>query len=101
MQFSHLLRRIASAAAMSALMIGQAQAADDAGAPGSYQDLVSLFAQWRAFEVPPDRNGAPDYTAATSTRRQAELKEYQQRLAAIDPGSWPVDQQVDYEYVKL
>lgn len=101
MQIRNILRKIASAAALATLMAGQpAQASDENSGPGSYQDLVSLFAQWRAFEVPPDRNGAPDYTAATSAHRQLELKEYQQRLAAIDPGSWPVEQRVDYEIVR-
>ncbi|MSQ91614.1 MAG: DUF885 family protein [Gammaproteobacteria bacterium] len=62
--------------------------------------MVSLFAQWRAFEQPPDREGAPDYTAATFTQRHAELKAFQQRLAAINPVSWPVEQQVDYQLVR-
>ncbi len=100
MQIRNTLRHIASAAALAALMVGQAQASDDSNSSGSYQDLVSLFAQWRAFEVPPNRGGAPDYTAATTARRQAELKEYQQRLASINPGSWPVEQRVDYEIVR-
>jgi hypothetical protein len=95
-----MLRHIAPAAALAAMMVAQAQAPEDNGGPGSYQDLVSLFAQWRTFEVPPDRNGAPDYTAATFARRQVELNAWQQRLAAIKPGSWPVEQQVDYEIVR-
>jgi uncharacterized protein (DUF885 family) len=95
-----MLRHFASAAALAAMMIAQAQASDEGTASGSYQDLLSLFTQWRAFEVPPNRDGAPDYTAATFARRQVQLKEYQQRLAAISPGSWPVDQQVDYEIVR-
>ena len=32
-----------------------------------YQDLLTLFAQWRQFETPPLLEGAPDYTAAKLT----------------------------------
>jgi hypothetical protein len=67
---------------------------------GSYDDLVALFHDWRAFEQPPLRDGAPDYTAATFARRHGELRTYRARLAAIDPGSWPIAQQVDHEIVR-
>ena len=87
--------------AVVATMISvQANASQENTEPGSYRDLVALFAEWRAFEQPPDRDGAPDYTAATFTQRHTELKAYQQRLAAINPGSWPVEQQVDYQLVR-
>ena len=46
------------------------------------------------------RDGAPDYTAATLQRKQAELKRYQSRLDALDPKAWPVDQQVDHALVR-
>jgi hypothetical protein len=100
MQISAKLRLIASAAAIAAMMAVQAYASEDSVGSGSYQDLVSLFADWRAFEQPPDRDGAPDYTAATFELRHQELKTYQQRLAAINPGSWPVEQQLDYQIVR-
>ena len=82
------------------MMVVQAQASEGSNGTGSYQDLVSLFAQWRAFEVPPVRNGAPDYTAATSARRLAELMDWRARLSAIDNTAWPVEQRVDYEIVR-
>ena len=100
MQTRKMLRHFVTAAALAAMMVAQTEAADESSGSGSYQDLVSLFAQWRSFEVPPDRHGAPDYTAAASARRQGELKTYQQRLAAIHLASWPVEQQVDYEIVR-
>jgi len=65
----------------------------------SYDDLVALFHDWRAFERPPLLHGAPDYTAETNTRRQAGLKDYQARLKAIDISAWPVGQQVDWYLV--
>jgi Bacterial protein of unknown function (DUF885) len=69
-------------------------------ASGRYQDLVSLFTEWRSFERPPLRDGAPDYTAPTIAKRRDELKKYQERLQAIDPKGWPVEQQVDYQIVQ-
>jgi uncharacterized protein (DUF885 family) len=69
-------------------------------ASNTYQGLLSLFGEWRAFERPPLRDGAPDYTANTFARRHQELKSYQARLAAIDPRTWPVEQQVDYQLVR-
>jgi uncharacterized protein (DUF885 family) len=67
---------------------------------GTYQDLTALFADWRAFERPPSRDGAPDYTPATISRRHEELGHYRARLRDIDPGSWPVEQQVDYHILR-
>ena len=68
-------------------------------ANATYDDLVRLFDEWRAFERPPLRDGAPDYTAATLARKQSELPAWQARLKAIDPSGWPVGQQVDHALV--
>ena len=57
---------------------------------GTYDDLVALFRDWRAFEQPPMRDGAPDYTAATFAAVTG-AREVPARLAAIDPTAWPVD----------
>src|SRR5918993_2990362 len=67
---------------------------------GTYQDLVALFAEFVTFERPTQKDGAPDYTAATLLRKQARLKTFQSRLAAIDSRSWPVEQQVDHALVR-
>lgn len=64
-----------------------------------YAGLVKLFKEWRAFEVPPDREGAPDYTAATFQGRMDDFHQLQQRLLHIDTTGWPVDQQVDWMIV--
>ena len=66
----------------------------------SYQDLVSLFEEFLKFERPPLKEGAPDYTASTLGRKRRELKTFQSRLQAIDPASWPVEQQVDHALVR-
>ena len=66
----------------------------------SYDALVSLFTEWRAFERPPFRDGAPDYTAATFERRHAELPAWRAKLAAIKPDAWPIPQQVDWHVLR-
>jgi len=38
--------------------------AADSAKTESYEDLLTLFSDWRAFEHPPLLDGAPDYTAA-------------------------------------
>jgi hypothetical protein len=71
-----------------------------AGQSGGYQDLAALFTEWRAFEEPGLRNGAPDYTPAAMAKQAEALKTWQARLAAIDPSGWTVAQQVDYHLVR-
>lgn len=66
----------------------------------SYDDLVALFEEWRDFESPPFVDGVPDYTAAAMAEQHRELASYQARLAAIDPGGWPVAQQIDHHVVR-
>ena len=73
---------------------------EDSSAAGNYQDLLRLFADWREFEDPPLLDGAPDYTAERFAERYAELANYQERLEAIDPGGWPIAQQVDWHIVR-
>jgi hypothetical protein len=77
-----------------------AVAAPIGAADGTYNDLTALFEDWRSFEKPALRNGAPDYTASTMGRKHAELKAYQARLAAIDTSGWSIKQQVDYHVVR-
>ena len=65
----------------------------------SYGALVQLFSDFTAFERPPLKNGAPDYSAAAAAARRGTLKTFQSRLAAIDPKGWPVEHQVDHALV--
>jgi len=65
----------------------------------NYEDLTSLFKEWRSFETPPMLDGAPDYKAETFTKRWPEFKKLQARLNAIDYSKWPVAQQVDWHIV--
>lgn len=65
----------------------------------NYEDLVSLFHEWREFENPPLLDGAPDYRAETFESRMPEFKQLQTKLEAIDFSGWPVEQQVDWHIV--
>ena len=88
-----LVAGVATLTMCAAAAPGQAQ-------PGSYDQLVALFEEWRAFEEPPRVNGVPDYSPATNTRRLAELARLQQRLQAIDTSAWPIPQRVDHHIVR-
>jgi Bacterial protein of unknown function (DUF885) len=65
-----------------------------------YEDLVSLFSDWRAFQKPKVVDGVPDYTPAAMAAQKRELAAYQRRLAAIDPSGWPIAQQADWHVVR-
>jgi Bacterial protein of unknown function (DUF885) len=97
----HLLaiRRIALSTAVFLAAFGSpAWAAEPA--PAGYQELVRLFEEWRAFERPPRKNGAPDYSAATFARRHRELGHFRRRLEGIDTTGWPVEARVDHALVR-
>jgi hypothetical protein len=83
------------------MLTGAASAsrAEEHSVNNDHAALVAQFADWRVFEAPPLRDGAPDYTAATFARRQRELAAIRARLRAIDPSGWPIEQQVDYRIV--
>lgn len=65
----------------------------------SYEDLVSFFKDWRIFETPPMRDGAPDYTAATFKQRWPEFKALQAQLVAFDTSGWTIPQKADWYVV--
>jgi hypothetical protein len=88
-------------ALLSAVLIGAlASNVGARAASNDYAGLLALFQDWRAFERPSMRDGAPDYTTETLTHKQGELATYQARCAAIDPSHWPIAQQVDYQLVR-
>jgi hypothetical protein len=70
------------------------------GPGGSHADLVELFREWREFERPGLRNGAPNYSPVATGARELELREFRERLAALDPSGWSIPQQVDYHLVR-
>ncbi|WOJ93086.1 hypothetical protein R0135_15055 [Congregibacter variabilis] len=66
----------------------------------SYDELVDLFDDWRAFEKPPLLDGAPDYTAERFAKAHAELPALQNRLNDLDTSDWPIEQQVDWHVLR-
>lgn len=65
----------------------------------NYSVLVSLFKEWRAFEKPSLRNGAPDYTVENFNKRIPVFKKLQQKLFAIDTSAWRIENKVDWMIV--
>ena len=81
----------------------QAQEADSARTSASggagYDDLATLFQEWRAFHAPEMAYGVPDYTAEAMAQQHDALADWQDRLAALDTTGWPVAQQIDWYLV--
>lgn len=65
----------------------------------NHQQLVAFFKEWRAFEKPPLRDGAPDYTAETFQHRLPAFKKIQKRLLAMDTTGWSVEEQADWHVI--
>ncbi len=66
----------------------------------NYDDLVSLFNEFREFQEAEITNGVPDYTPAAIEKKYRGLQQFQNRLAAINSDEWPVSQKVDYHLVR-
>ncbi len=67
---------------------------------GTYEDLVTLFEEWRVLEAPPMKDGAPDYTPERMAKAHAEVRKLQASLLAFDISDWPVEEQVDWHIVR-
>ncbi len=68
------------------------------GADG-YATLTTLFHEWREFERPILHGDVADYTDGAIAAKAAALPTWRRRLEAIDPASWPIEQQNDYKLV--
>jgi len=71
-----------------------------ATATRDYEDLLALFQDWRTFEKPPLRDGAPDYTAEAFGQRRSAFDALQSRLLAMDTTGWTIPRQVDWRLVR-
>lgn len=67
--------------------------------PSNDHDLQKLYSQWRSFEIPPLKNGAPDYTKTQFKKRDKQFKLLQKRLSRIDTTGWSISSQVDWQIV--
>jgi hypothetical protein len=92
------LLAIGAAVLAGSAYAGSAGASRQAG--GTYDDLVTLFGEWRAFERPRFADGVPDYTSAAMAAQQRALPEWQARLGRIDRRGWSIPQQIDWHLVR-
>src|SRR6476646_3699018 len=74
--------------------------AAQASSASTHQQLVSLFAEWRAFNHPKIVRGRPDYGAAAMVAKATGLTAFKRRLAAIDTSGWSASEKGDYRLVE-
>src|ERR1700746_1648258 len=91
---------VATAITAVFLTAAHSSAAQVAGNQEGYLALVKLFQQWREFEHPVMKDNGPEYNARAMAAKAAALPQWRKRLDAIDPKSWPIEQQNDYKLVK-
>jgi hypothetical protein len=66
----------------------------------TYIQLLALFDEWRSFEAPAAVDRPPDYSPAMIGRRLVALREFQERLGAIETSGWTIPQRVDHRLVR-
>lgn len=97
------LRTLASAtpaAAMFSVLLFALPVFVEPTAAQTHQDLIQLFGEWRAFEMPAFVDGVPDYSVDAMSRQHEELQGWQNRLRDLDPARWSVEQQIDWHLVR-
>ena len=60
------------------------------------RELLELFKEWRNFEMPPLKDGVPDYSKKTFDFRFIQYKKLRSRLESFSIDLWPVHDQVDW-----
>jgi hypothetical protein len=68
--------------------------------PGSPEELVALFQEWREFERADFDDGVPDYSPAAMSAQDAALPRWQARLNGIWNPDWNVATKVDWHLVR-
>jgi hypothetical protein len=66
-----------------------------------YEELLTLFEEWREFESPPLMDGAPDYTAARFDARQEAFAGLRSRLDDFEISDWPTEGPNHHALVEL
>lgn len=93
------MNRILSVLLLISILGCSANQSADVPVSTTYDQLVSLFQDWRTFENPPLLNGAPDYRLATFQSREGDFNQLQAKLNAFDTTGWSIPNQVDYHIV--
>ncbi len=98
----HIRLRLAPFTLLLALAIACAPAAPPAEetAPGTHDDLLQIFEEFRVFQEPAIVDGVPDYTAEAMEAQRHGLEDYKRRLQAIDISEWTVSEQIDHHLVR-
>jgi uncharacterized protein (DUF885 family) len=89
---------VALATPLGAATAAPAQAA--APAATGHAQLVTLFADWRAFNHSRIVHGKPDYSATAMAAKARALPAFQRRLKAIDTKGWSASDRGDYRLVE-
>src|SRR5688500_18986971 len=89
--FARRVRGCTAALFTSALLLSSFAARSS-----EYQELVTLFDEFRAYKQPQPVNGVVDYSAQTVAQRQQQLREFQARFKQLQVDDWDRGQKVDY-----
>lgn len=109
-----ILMKCSAAVALLLAPVTVAQAAPQAAGPpagkGSYEQLVTLFDQFRAFKGQAPLVGElndqavevslDDYSAASIARRRQRMAQFLASAADMNVASWPRDRQIDWLAVR-
>lgn len=84
---------------LAASMIGGTSTAN-AQHKANHDDLLQLFSEWREFESPPLRDGAPDYSSEQFDERLPVFQSLRSRLYEMEIDDWEIPEQVDWHLVR-
>ena len=62
-------------------------------------ELEELYNDWRQFEIPPLKNGAPDYSNETFKNRMPEFRKLKDRLIKIDKSELETKSKIDWSII--
>jgi len=79
---------------------GSGKGGRDVARNTNYDDLVTLFQEFREFRQTDHTEGVPDFSVPTMEKQYREFKTYQDRLKAFNPTGWTVDEQIDFHLVR-
>jgi len=79
---------------------GSGKGSRDVAKNTNYDDLVSLFQEFRKFRQMDRNEVVLDFSASAMEKQYSEFKTYQDRLNAFDPTGWTVDEQIDFHLVR-
>src|SRR2546423_1710976 len=95
------MKRLALCLAVCAPLAVMAKPAAPSEAPASsYQQLATLFTNWRAFNHPAIANGRPDYSPAAITKKDEGRAAFRKPLKTNDTNGWSTEHKNDYRVVE-